>query len=1343
MTASIALSQYINYVKPNDSSVSCPGQPCLTLSQYAHQAARFFTSGASFIFLTGNHSVHSTVLLQNVFDVHLRGKSNVTVLYMDTPTIQCSNVTNLTIEGIMFVFTRDSIHMPIISSYVLSVIDSQEVLLHNLIFQQALAGAAYFNHSNVSILESYFEGNVGVNGGSIYAGESNITLDGNDFINNKATHSGGAIYINKSSLLMKEALGNIFTNNSANHNGGAIVCIYSNLSIVSDTTLGKKATSSTIFQNNSAHGNNGGAIDCISGSLLLTARTILFAFNYARGKGGAIAIHNSVTVFLGGIDINFINNSAYDDGGGIFIKNSSQVIISTERINFLNNSAYDGGGLNVEYSSLIISSENINFVSNSVGRVGGGISLYKSILQCYETNFIDNYAYFQGGGIHCILSTCNVTLAKFIGNSADIGSGGGIDCEKSNCTVMSAVFINNTAASGAIGATMSNAHYHNINVTGTSRTAVFVAKSNISFSGGTKMHRNVGELGGGIRAIDSSVFITGTAVFEENYASNDNGGAIFMFTAHLNLNGIVLFESNEAFENGGAISAGDLSSITLSNQVTFISNTARDKGGAMYFDNGATITLNKNTTLTTSHNHALTYGGAIYHSDSLTSTQCEFEISVNDLAIMEKLPRCFFNFESESFRKGNPAPWAITSTNDSAGKDGGFLYGGLLDKCQASIYVKIRNMIQIVVDVLYSILMTYDILEIKSNDTAIAQPISSAPYVLCFCESNQEYNCSKVMHIETYRGRKFTVSLLTLAQGDYITSTPVRAELGSTARIKVDQTLQILLRNCTDLSYNLYSTKPQDELILYIDGGTCSDVGMAQVVIDVNFLSCPDGLTLSGDQCVCEERLNSYSAVCTIFDDDIYITRKAGSKFWLGALYSNKTYEGLILSKVCPVEYCKTSSVNISLNQLDAQCDHNHSGLLCGGCAANYSLMLGSSQCKICTNTLLVLLLPFAATGLFLVFFLTYFRLTVGNGMINSIIFYANIVQTNRSLLFPCATNTSILTVFIAWMNLDLGFQTCFFNGMNAHVQTWLQFAFPLYVWILISVIILTSRYSVTVTKLTGSNPIDVLATLLLMSYNKILKIIIEVYSYVKLDYPGNETVTVWLKDANLPYLQSWHLALTVVTTLVLIFLFLPYTLLLLLGHKLYRFAGRKYTRWFIRITMLLNAYYGPYKFKARYWPGFLLLVRCAMYIVLSYNSLGNTTMTLLTINITMTLLAGIVLSLRVYINLYTNIIEVLVFLNLLFLSVAALGDVNPPFVVNSLVGVVFIIMIGIILYHIYLQYIAKSRLWKKIMKIYPHATNSEITPLLSPTSNSTPSQKAMFTQSIVSISENDNEVAE
>ena len=53
------------------------------------------------------------------------------------------------------------------------------------------------------------------------------------------------------------------------------------------------------------------------------------------------------------------------------------------------------------------------------------------------------------------------------------------------------------------------------------------------------------------------------------------------------------------------------------------------------------------------------------------------------------------------------------------------------------------------------------------------------------------------------------------------------------------------------------------------------------------------------------------------------------------------------------------------------------------------------------------------------------------------------------------------------------------------------------------------------------------------MSYTKVLKVIVEVYSSVDLEFPENEIVIVWLKDANVPYLQSWYLLLTVVTSIL------------------------------------------------------------------------------------------------------------------------------------------------------------------------------------------------------------------
>ena len=128
------------------------------------------------------------------------------------------------------------------------------------------------------------------------------------------------------------------------------------------------------------------------------------------------------------------------------------------------------------------------------------------------------------------------------------------------------------------------------------------------------------------------------------------------------------------------------------------------------------------------------------------------------------------------------------------------------------------------------------------------------------------------------------------------------------------------------------------------------------------------------------------------------------------------------------------------------------------------------------------------------------------------------------------------------------------------------------------------------------------------MSYTKF---IIEVYALVKLDYPDNKTVTMWLKDANVLYLEPKHLFLVIVTSVILVFLFIPYTLLLLLGPQLYRFTDKKYLHWLNRLKPLLDSYYAPYKNHTHYWTGFLLLVRCALYIVFTFTSTDTSLLTI------------------------------------------------------------------------------------------------------------------------------------
>ena len=198
-----------------------------------------------------------------------------------------------------------------------------------------------------------------------------------------------------------------------------------------------------------------------------------------------------------------------------------------------------------------------------------------------------------------------------------------------------------------------------------------------------------------------------------------------------------------------------------------------------------------------------------------------------------------------------------------------------------------------------------------------------------------------------------------------------------------------ILQHCTTTTYNLYSPNDQENLILYLDSGACHDTGLAKAVINVTFKSCPNGFSRSGDQCTCENRLLKYKAEC-IIDDHIYIIRRKGLNFWVN--YSNKR---LILYKKCPIEYCKTEEVNITLDQPDVQCNTNRSGVLCGACALNHSLLFGTSKCEICSDNYLSLLVTFAVAGIALVVFLSFLRLTVATGTINSIILYANIVQTN------------------------------------------------------------------------------------------------------------------------------------------------------------------------------------------------------------------------------------------------------------------------------------------------------------------------------------------------------------
>ena len=352
---------------------------------------------------------------------------------------------------------------------------------------------------------------------------------------------------------------------------------------------------------------------------------------------------------------------------------------------------------------------------------------------------------------------------------------------------------------------------------------------------------------------------------------------------------------------------------------------------------------------------------------------------------------------------------------------------------------------------------------------------------------------------------------------------------------------------------------------------------------------------------------------------------------------------------------CPHNSTNCTtLSESDIQCAYNRSGLLCGTCKEGYSLVLGTSHCKQCTNSHLVLLILFAVMGIALVFLLLVCKLTVATGTLSGLVFYANIVGVNRAIFLP-VESTNALSVFIAWLNLDFGIETCFYDGMDAYTKTWLQFVFPLYIWMLVGLIIFISHFLRRFANMLGNNPVSVLATLILLSYTKILRTLITALYITYLEYPTYNRM-VWLYDANIDYLSGKHIPLFIVAVLVFFFLFLPYTLLLLFGQWLQAISHLRLFSWVnsARLIPFMHAYHAPYKAKHRYWPGLLLGLRFVLLLVFAFNPLQDPSVNLLAIVVgTGTLHLWAWVSGGVYNNWFLDALEGSFALNLIVLAAA------------------------------------------------------------------------------------------
>ena len=384
---------------------------------------------------------------------------------------------------------------------------------------------------------------------------------------------------------------------------------------------------------------------------------------------------------------------------------------------------------------------------------------------------------------------------------------------------------------------------------------------------------------------------------------------------------------------------------------------------------------------------------------------------------------------------------------------------------------------------------------------------------------------------------------------------------------------------------------------------TNTEVGLFSLpVLKFHMKSCPLGFCLNNGNCTCDKRLMmSHGYSCDI-DSEGFASQPG---YWTGQ--DVQQYDGnsirILFDNHCHPKYCnKTKHVYHLTDDPAEACLGNRTGVSCGECKENYSVVFGSDTCyNKCTDAYLWTLLVYILAGPFLVFLLFALRMTVATGTINGLIFYANVLGLVLEKLTDDSgeANTyyvAFVRVFFSLLNLNLGFPLCFFNGMTTAHKVGLQFLFPVYLWSIVIILILLSKYSVKLSEVIPKSSVQVLATLFYLSFSRVLNTVIIIFT------PS----TVWMIDqgcsSGLPSKQVWYhdghdygnsthaILLAIAIAFTVLFLF-PYALFLACSSRLLRFGVvNRFLKPFV------DAYGGPFKDKWRFWFGLRLWTTITLF---------------------------------------------------------------------------------------------------------------------------------------------------
>uniref|UniRef100_A0A1X7T6J8 Uncharacterized protein n=2 Tax=Amphimedon queenslandica TaxID=400682 RepID=A0A1X7T6J8_AMPQE len=374
------------------------------------------------------------------------------------------------------------------------------------------------------------------------------------------------------------------------------------------------------------------------------------------------------------------------------------------------------------------------------------------------------------------------------------------------------------------------------------------------------------------------------------------------------------------------------------------------------------------------------------------------------------------------------------------------------------------------------------------------------------------------------------------------------------------------------------------------------------VEVSVKLKSCPLGFRLStSGSCVCSDLVNKFNRQIACHIENNTFIKPADLDVWMGNSIKSHNFS----IAYCHPYYCNIGSqldliyLNSSGSYLGSTnstislplCYGYRTGEACGKCISNYSVVFGSTECKDCSSSFWPFtILLYIIAGPLLVLLLFTLKLTLTTGTLNGIIFYAQIANIGimHYLNIPCneCTRESLyslvrpVSVFISWLNLNLGFPLCFYNGMTEILKAGLSLLFPVYLILIVGLLIILSHYSVKVSNRFSRSSIQVFVTIVHLSFTKLLQSVLDVFSSAQIYTEGADVPkTIWYNNGTIMYNSESHKWLMAITSVVAGLILVPYFIVTLLGKFLLKFDRlREYIRPFY------EAIHAPYRRNKWYW---------------------------------------------------------------------------------------------------------------------------------------------------------------